>query len=137
MKKCLGLYLTLVLLSTATPTPLRSGPRPRFRASPHRQSQRPEAPALVGESITLIPDGQRLILGGEGRKGPVSTAPLQNPATGATITLPQGLLVARAWHTATLLPNGTVLVLGGLGVDGHVVTSEEIFNPSTLRFQSV
>jgi RHS repeat-associated protein len=83
----------------------------------------------VGQSSTLLPDGLLLLLGGQGSDGPVATAALQDPQTGAVTVLPNGLLHARAGHTATLLPDGTVFVFGGLDAAGRLVTVAESFDP--------
>ncbi len=96
-------------------------------------SQRDSAPA--GQSKTLMPDGRWLIIGGETAKGVLGAAAIQDSKTGALTRLPSSLLHARAWHTATLLPNGTVLVFGGLGANGRVVSTAEVFDPTTKQFQ--
>jgi RHS repeat-associated protein len=86
---------------------------------------------LPGQTATLLPSGQWLLLGGQGKNGPVSTATLQNPFTGASTTLKTGMLSARAFHSATLLPNGLVLVVGGTGPHGAAAQTAEIFDPSS------
>ena len=77
------------------------------------------ARALPGQTLTLLPDGRWLRLGGQDATGVQNTAEIWDPRTGATITIPRGLHSQRAWHTATLLPDGTVLVVGGVGVAGQ------------------
>jgi RHS repeat-associated protein len=84
-----------------------------------------------GQTATLLPSGQWLLLGGEGRNGPVSTATIQDPSSGTTTTLKPGMLFARAWHSATLLPNGQILVIGGMASDGKFVPTSEIFDPNS------
>jgi len=43
----------------------------------------------------------------------------------------------RAWHTATVLPDGLMLVLGGLGNNKEVVSTAELFDPSTQTFSNL
>ena len=90
--------------------------------------------AIVGQSKTLLANGSLLLIGGDGPRGPVATAAIEDMQTGAITTLLASLHYARAWHTATMLPNGTVLVLGGIGADGHVVNTAELFDPRTEVF---
>lgn len=71
-------------------------------ASPLNRSRRAEASvrssaltSLAGQTTTLLPDGNMLVLGGEGTNGPVSTAAIENKQTGEVIQLPDGLLSVR------------------------------------------
>ncbi len=95
----------------------------------------PPAPQLPGQSATLLPDGRWLLLGGQGRTGPVATAAILDPRTGLSAPLPLGLIEARAGHTATVMPDGSVLIVGGLGAFGQVVSAVEHFDPATQSFQ--
>jgi hypothetical protein len=65
-----------------------------------------------GISSTLLPDGSRLLIGGDSSGGPSVTAAIWDPASGG-LSAVGSLNHARSWHTATLLPDGTVLVFGG------------------------
>src|SRR6266849_1372816 len=68
------------------------------------------ASSLPGSTITLLPDGTSLVLGGMDSDGHVQgTATSRNPATASASVLPASLIYARAGHTSTVLPNGTVL----------------------------
>jgi RHS repeat-associated protein len=103
---------------------------------PKRASPQSTNPA-VGQSATLLPSGQILLLGGEDSDAAVSTAALKNPQTGVVTNLKHGLLHARTGHTATLLPDGMVLIFGGMDGSGHVITTAEQFDPDTLKFSIV
>jgi len=83
---------------------------------------------IGGRTATPLPDGRWLLLGGEGTSGPVGTALIWEPRTGASTPLPQGLQHPRAWHTATVTPDGTILILGGVGAGGQVVDAVEVFD---------
>jgi RHS repeat-associated protein len=114
-----------VVLS-AKPGPVVSRkPRPPFAARVQAIS------LLPGQSITQLPDGRSLLIGGELDNQGVDTVSISDARTGAPIELKARLHQARAWHSATLLPDGTVLVLGGIGKNGAILRSAEIFDPKT------
>ena len=75
------------------------------------------------DTATLLDDGTVLIAGGFNYSGPVASAELYNPATGA-FALTGSLNTARYWHTATLLDNGTVLIAGGASAAGFLASAE-------------
>jgi RHS repeat-associated protein len=89
----------------------------------------PAAPA--GRSVTLLPDGRWLLLGGETGSGVQDTVEIWDARTQITTRLNSALQHARAWHSATVLPDGRVLILGGIGADGRVVDVPEVFVPAT------
>src|SRR5437867_2938467 len=90
------------------------------------QAQTREIPR--DQTVTQLPNGLWLILGGQTSDGPVRTAAIVDRATGETRILTNGLSRARFGHTATVLPNGKVMILGGLDGRG-IVPSGEIFDP--------
>ncbi|MGH9425425.1 MAG: kelch repeat-containing protein, partial [Terriglobia bacterium] len=90
-----------------------------------------------GQTITLLPDGRTLLIGGQRGDGPQSTVAIRDPRTAETLPLQNRLQYARAWHTATLQPDGTVLILGGLGLDGRIAETAELFDPETQRFETL
>jgi RHS repeat-associated protein len=93
------------------------------------------APATApGQTATLLPDGNWLLLGGV-RDGLASNeAVILATATGKRTTLKNHLAQARGWHSATVLPDGTVFVFGGVGADGKDSSSVERFDPDTAAF---
>ncbi len=103
---------------------------PQVTVPPSGDLNRPATP-LPGQSVTLLPNGRWLLLGGEGRSGISSIAAIWNPITNATIPSKGSLLLARAFHSATLLPDGQVLVTGGVGSNGEIVQTAELFNPGS------
>ncbi len=88
----------------------------------------------AGQSTTLLPDGQQLLVGGEGLRG--ARAWFQDPGTGAMVPVSGTLHQPRAWHTATVLPTGQVLIFGGTGSDGQVLETDvaELFDPPSQTF---
>src|SRR5262249_38328203 len=88
-----------------------------------------------GQSVTLLPDGRQLLVGGQAADGPQSTASIKDPRTNEIVNLSTTLLHPRAWHTATMLPEGMVLILGGIGSDGKVIDDAEVFDLETERFE--
>jgi len=99
---------------------------------PGARAHPPGAPPAVlpGQTVTLLPDGRWLLIGGQGAHGPLATVTIQDPGTGSTTALPP-LRQPRAGHSATVLPEGGVLVLGGLGPDGQLVTVLEHYDAAT------
>jgi RHS repeat-associated protein len=87
-----------------------------------------------GQSVTILPDGRQLLIGGDATRGLVAIA---NPLTGTVQTLPVSPLVPRTWHTATLLADGTVLVVGGVDANGRTISAPERFNLTTRSFESL
>jgi YD repeat-containing protein len=122
------LCVIALLLSNLAMRP--ASPAPQITIPASSTFSRP-ADLLPGQSATLLPNGQWLLLGGQVENAPVRTATIENPLTGKSSTLKTGILFARAWHSATLLPDGRVLIIGGLGTDGKIVGSAEIFDPSS------
>jgi RHS repeat-associated protein len=119
--------LTLGLLTALLSSPGAFGKTLlHVRAAPAIEN----SPALVGSSMTLLPDGRLLVAGGQDNKEQVqATLSTRDPLTGALTILSVGLRFPRAGHTATVLPDGTVLVLGGVGQDGRIVSVAELFDP--------
>lgn len=126
-KKHRGMKALLFLLIVMSVAPAWAVPQ---IPNPSGSNPRP-IDLLPGQSATLLPSGQWLLLGGQGTNGPVSTAMLQDPRTGAATALKTGMLLARAWHSATLLPNGLVLVIGGTGSVTSVIPPAEVFDPNS------
>jgi len=135
MKKYYGLSVIPFLLVSLMMAPPRARHSSGQGTAQSQLDSQQSSTAVTGQSKTLMPDGHWLILGGEGAKGTVGTATIEDPATGVVSPLLSSLLRPRAWHTATLLPNGVVFIFGGLGGDGKVVTTAEIFDPATRQFQ--
>jgi RHS repeat-associated protein len=105
-------------------------------SSSHRspRATQTQMATLPGQSSTPLPDGRFLLVGGDEKQGPVSTAAILDPVSSAITELPSGLLHARAWHSATLLPTGKVFIFGGVGTGGDVVITAEVFDPATKQF---
>src|SRR5260370_21240711 len=95
-----------------------------------------QSSARLGQSLTMLPSGNWLILGGETKDGASTDVIVQDPRSGKEVQLASKLKFARSWHTATLLPNGAVLVLGGQDKNG-LVSSAEVFDPASLSLRVV
>jgi hypothetical protein len=72
--------------------------------------------ARFAHTATALADGRALVAGGCSLTGPLNTAELFDPTTGAFSRVSATMIDARADHVATLLPDGRVLLLGGSGV---------------------
>ncbi len=92
---------------------------------------------LPGQSVTILPDGKWLLLGGRSAGEALSNGWVWDPATGRITTLSSKLKRSRAWHTATMLPDGTVLIFGGVGTDQEIVQRAELYNPDKQDFSAL
>lgn len=94
--------------------------------------------ARYGQTATLLPNGQVLVVGGVGLAGSLASAELYHPTSGNWVpTAPMS--VPRAYHAATLLPNGTVLVTGGAVISAGDTTptaSAEVYDPTSNTWSS-
>jgi len=122
---------------TSTPdagTPTEPGSVARWTPSGHMLAARSQ------HSATLLPGGKVLVIGGFNvNGGPLSSAELYDPATGAWAPV-RSMAQGRAWHTVTQLPNGKVLVIGGsIGTTesaAYALDSAEIYDPATNRWSA-
>lgn len=92
----------------------------------------------LGQSSTLLPNGNWLLLGGLGSDGKSRTSAfVRDPETGSVSSMARGLVYARAWQSATILPDGTVFVFGGISPSGALVAQAEIYDPQRQVSRSV
>ncbi|HEX3091820.1 MAG TPA: kelch repeat-containing protein, partial [Candidatus Angelobacter sp.] len=104
-------------------------------AQPQQSSLVNGAASPAGQTATLLPEGNILLVGGSGPDGrPLADVVIfdvqrNEQRSQTTLNFP------RSWHTATVLPDGTVLILGGIGADGLVVAEAEIFDPASGSLQ--
>jgi RHS repeat-associated protein len=134
--------IALMLLLLAGQLPLAAASRERVvRPEPPKPARRSKKQDLVpqprpaGESVTKLPDGRTLHLGGESPSGPTTAAEIRDERTGAVTRLSESFRFARAWHTATVLPDGLVFIFGGMGSKGEVLSGPELFDPENNSFQ--
>jgi RHS repeat-associated protein len=107
----------------------------RSNAKAANQETALKEPTLIeGQSATLLPTGDWLLLGGKDQTGTLSTAIIKNTLTGLSTPLANKLLQPRAGHSSTMLPNGKILIFGGINKDGHLVNEIEIFDPQSQSF---
>jgi RHS repeat-associated protein len=89
-----------------------------------------------GETVTMLPNGETLTVGGEGATGPTADAAVSDPNSGRMGAV-GALTHPRAGHSATVLPDGTVLIFGGIGPGGRLVQESELFDPARGVFEPV
>jgi len=118
------------------------------RSSKRDRSLRVSAPArntksrsrqevtVLGRTITQLPDGRLLLIGGVGPDGQSVSSSISDPHNGERVSLNDKLL-ERAWHSATMLPDGRVLIVGGVSSRGELVQSAGIFDAEKLFFQEL
>jgi RHS repeat-associated protein len=101
------------------------------------QAQDSPSAEKQSQSVTLLADGQTLLLGGFGADHkPVADAYLMD-RMGEIQRIAAQLQIPRAGHTATVLPDGTVLVFGGMNASGDIVNTSELFDPVAKTFTPV
>lgn len=110
-----------LLLAFALATLTLTAPAPLVRAQ--------GALNVDGRSVTRLPDGRQLLIGGGTDSQVQAGVWIRDPKTNATVAV-RGL-EPRTWHTATLLPDGTVLVIGGVDSKGRTVQTVERLDPTT------
>jgi N-acetylneuraminic acid mutarotase len=99
-------------------------------------------------TLTLLPDGRVLAVGGWSGTRTLASAEIYDPSTGNWRLVTSNMSTARREHTATLLPDGRVLVAGGHNIDepdvlvvgalvDQALNSVEIFDPVSETWQSV
>lgn len=103
---------------------------------------RPPAIARYSTTVTLLPSGKVLMVGGynggccSGRNGTYKSAEIYNRKKNSW-TPAAGMKARRLGHTATLLPSGKVLVAGGAARDPiNAHDSAEIYDPATGTWSS-
>ncbi len=90
----------------------------------------------VMHSLTRLPNGKVLAVGGAVGSSTLNSAELYDPANG-TWTITAALATARLRHTTTLLLNGKVLVAGGRTLIGPTLSSAELFDTAAPSINSV
>jgi RHS repeat-associated protein len=134
---------TALRAALATVAILAIAPRPPQIASAQGATAQaaPSQPAGAelrdGQSITELPDGRWLLIGGRGQGRPSDVIRIWDPATGHTETVVVRLARPRANHTATLLSDGRVLVLGGVDGAGRVEGTAELFDVDARNVERV
>lgn len=104
-------------------------------ATPVWQTASPMSHARFGHTLTLLPDGRVLAVGGLGNGLYLASAELFDPATGQWTVAANGSSSTRYFHTATLLPTGKVLIVGGRQSFDGVASTHDLFNPATNSFE--
>lgn len=105
----------------------------QVRSEPAGQLQQ----ARVWHSVTALPDGRVLIVGGEDETGALQgSAEIFDPASGQSALLDVNLL-ARTKHTATVLLDGRVLIVGGLDARNQAIATAEIWNSASGRVETL
>jgi len=91
-------------------------------------------------TATLLRNGKVLVVGGRLLNGGLLKNvelydPRQDPLGAWKEVSP--LHEARGSHSATLLPDGRVLILGGIGDGNEILSSAEIYDPSSNQWQII
>src|ERR1051325_7695486 len=95
----------------------------------YSQALLPPPSDIAGASLTLLPDGRWLRVGGVRQGSPAGDAAIVD-AAGIEHPLAWHLVYPRAEHTTTVLTDGHLLVVGGIGSDGLPVSVIETIDPA-------
>ena len=99
-------------------------------ATAHWSSVNPMSNPHSGGTITLLPNGKVLAVGGNDTNSePISAAEIYNPTT-QSWTPTTAMADSRVNHTATLLTNGLVLVANGLDLGQTFLFTCDLYNPA-------
>jgi Kelch motif/Galactose oxidase, central domain len=90
--------------------------------------------AVDGLAAATLPNGCALVAGGQVRSG-VASAQAVTVCPDETVTPVAPLTTARFKHGMVVLDSGVVLVVGGTPDDVDLLTSTEVFDPSSHRFR--
>lgn len=93
--------------------------------------------ARYSHTMTVMSDGNTLIVGGKGAGNTSLTTVDIYISTGAKYETRAVLNTARSSHTATLLPDGQVLVTGGVNAAGTILNDGELYNPRLNTWTNV
>jgi RHS repeat-associated protein len=130
-----GLFVCAAVLATPSGADVTPGAA-RLDAALRASLRAPQLQA--GQSATLLPSGDWLVLGGRGKDGRVmASAQLFNARSGKTLGLAAHLNIARAGQSANVLPDGTVLIIGGEDDAGMPLAIVERYRPDTRAFENV
>ncbi len=122
------LLSALVVGAAPVTPPVTAQSEPRWTVT------QPMHMARDGATITVLPSGDVLVVGGSGPHGPLVSAEIYRPR--ARLWARTGSLhAARDNHTATLLRDGQVLVAGGSDAS-NVLSSAELYDPRAARWTS-
>lgn len=91
---------------------------------------------MIGQTATLLPNGNVLIAGGDDGSGPVALTFLDEVQNGVIVAGP-GMNIAQSSATATVLADGRVLVAGGITTGGNPTNAVEIYDPVANSWQTV
>ncbi|HYW41913.1 MAG TPA: kelch repeat-containing protein [Bryobacteraceae bacterium] len=99
-------------------------------------SQGPNNSISPGHSLTMLANGEWLLIGARIIAWPTASAVIVN--TRNNQVRPAGALIqSRSWHTATALPDGKVLIVGGTDPEGRILAAPEIFDPERQSFEAL
>lgn len=102
------------------------------------------AQSRYGHSATLLPNNDKVFIGGRICSGVMCAAQTANANPGFQLLYSEKNFAAtagaaaqrRAFHTSTLLPSGDILVVGGTN-GPSILRSAELFTPATETFSPV
>ncbi|WP_125591957.1 DUF6603 domain-containing protein [Amycolatopsis balhimycina] len=89
--------------------------------------------ARDGHTVSLLPDGTVLAVGGRAAAAPdgLASAERYDPVAAAWTPAAHQPATARYGHTATVLASGDVLVTGGIGAHGRSLSTVELYRART------
>ncbi len=133
MSKHRAVFLATLFMALAVPvSALAEAASPRGQVGGHWELTGSLSHSRGDHTLTLLPSGQVLAVGGTQGGAEVRTsAEIWDPATGEWRLLDSALHQGRRNHSSVLLPSGKVLAFGGWsgGSGGAVVVQSELYDP--------
>jgi hypothetical protein len=89
----------------------------------------------AGHSLTKLPDGRVVAIGGFHPRRSLNSIEVYNPKTKSFRFFNSRLQEGRGYHSAHLMDNGKIVILGGYTRDAEATDTVEVFDPYSDRIQ--
>lgn len=91
----------------------------------------------AGHSMTKLPDGRVVIIGGFHPKRGLNSIELFDPVKKSFTFFRSRMVSGRGYHSAHLRPDGKIVIIGGYSEDAEAISSIELFDPYRDKIQKL